>query len=135
MSEFRDMALAQWAILEARLALWTRPRGELLRLSEAESVEAPSGSEDRARALALATMRAARFGLGRPRCLVRALALHRLLSRSGIRGSRIRIGVRGAGDSFQAHAWVVWGDTVLGDDLNHVSQFMIMTDGSAVTGL
>jgi hypothetical protein len=133
-SEMRDLALAQWAVARAQVAVWIRPRGELLSMAGAGSDEW-CGVEARARALDLAVHRVVRFGLLRSQCLVRALALHRLLRRDGIGGSRIRIGVRVTESGFSAHAWVVWGSMVLGDELGHVGQFATITDGQAVSSL
>jgi len=134
-SEFLDLIRAQWAIVLAQAAVWTRSRGDLLRVAESEAASEPEGDQQRAAQLATAVARAARYGVLRPHCLVKALALHRLLTRKGVRGSRVRIGVRKQGDELLAHAWVVWGSTVLGDDPARVSQFATMTDGSAVTRL
>ncbi len=132
-SQLMDLALAQWSILWAQGTVWIRPRGELLLMTSATAGDDFGGSESRARALDLAVRRVARFGILRPQCLVRALALHRLLTRAGVRGSRVRIGVRLTEAEFSAHAWVVWGSTVLGDDLHSVRQFAAITDGQAAT--
>ncbi len=132
-SQIVDLVLAQWAVMRAQVTVWIRPRGELLRMTSATAGDDFGGSESRARALDLAVRRVVRFGLLRPQCLVRALALHRLLTRAGVRGSRVRIGVRLTESEFSAHAWVVWGSTVLGDDLHRVGQFAAITDGQAAT--
>ena len=133
-SEIRDLVLAQWAVLLAQVAVWTRPRGELLRMTDACDDDW-GGHETRAQALDLAVHRVVSFGLLRARCLVRALALHRMLRQDGIRGSRVRIGVQMTESGFSAHAWVVWGSIVLGDDLRHVRQFVPLTDGRAESSL
>jgi len=133
-SEMRDLVLAQWAVLWAQVAVWVRPRGELLSMTS-DGGDEWGGVEARARALDLAVHRVVRFGLLRSHCLVRALALHRLLRRDGIRGSRVRIGVRVTESGFSAHAWVVWGSTVLSDQLHQVGQFATITDGRAVSSL
>jgi hypothetical protein len=133
-SEMRDLVLAQWAVLRSQVSVWIRPRGELLEMTNAGNDEW-GGHETRAMALDLAVGRVIRFGVLRPQCLVRALALHRLLRQDGIRGSRVRIGVKVTDSGFSAHAWVVWGSIVLGDDVRHVRQFATITDGLAASSL
>ncbi len=82
----------------------------------------------RAEALALAVGRAAEFGVFRPLCLVRAVALNRVLERHGITGSRVRVGVRMRNGRFAAHAWVEYGDRVLGDNEAHVGSFVELSE-------
>jgi hypothetical protein len=82
----------------------------------------------RAEALALAVGRAAEFGVFRPLCLVRAVALNRVLERHGIKGSRVRVGVRMRNGRFAAHAWVEYGDRVLGDNEAHVGSFVELSE-------
>lgn len=72
--------------------------------------KAPNSNETqirRARELALALERSMEYGPFRFRCLVRALALRRMLEEEGIEGGAVRIGVRRDGtEEFAAHAWV-----------------------------
>ena len=82
----------------------------------------------RAEALALAVGRAAEFGVFRPLCLVRAVALNRVLERHGITGSRVRVGVRMRNGRFAAHAWVEYGDRVIGDNEAHVGSFVELSE-------
>ena len=82
----------------------------------------------RAEALALAVGRAAEFGAFRPLCLVRAVALNRVLERHGITGSHVRVGVRMRNGRFAAHAWVEYGDRVLGDNEAHVGSFVELSE-------
>lgn len=86
------------------------------------------GSTERALALALAVGRVATFGLSRPSCLARTIALRELLLAEGIQGASIRIGVRRHRGEFQAHAWVRWGDQVLGDHPQHIATFTEVDD-------
>lgn len=132
-SQIVDLVVAQWAVLRAQAAVWMRPRGELLQMTSVAAGDDRVGSEQRARELDMAIRRVVRFGLLRPQCLVRALALHRLLTGGGIRGSRIRIGVRIAESGFSAHAWVVWGSIVLGDDVRHTDQYATIADSRVAT--
>lgn len=110
--------------------VWTRPRGQLV-TSSASTRAAPGSiarADPRADRLALAVGRAAENGVFRPLCLVRAVALNRLLERHGIHGSRVRIGVRMRGGRFAAHAWVEYHNRVLGDLDEHVGTFAELTD-------
>ena len=123
-AERRALARAQAALLGAQLRVWTRPAGSLVRPGPAEPERPAERDAERARALAAAVDRAARAGLFRPACLVRALALHRLLLRDGIPGARIRLGVRRDGSGLAAHAWVEVNGAVLGDDGRRAPRFL-----------
>lgn len=131
-AERRELARAQAALLAAQLRVWTRPAGRLVRLAPERRETAPQAHGDAARrdpapsyphSLARAVDRAARGGLFRPACLVRALALHRLLARAGVAGARIRIGVRPEGARLHAHAWVEVDGAALGEDGRRAGRF------------
>jgi len=129
--EWAELLEAQLALLSAQLMVWTRPRGRLV--TSTGSVPdgretTPAAANPRAARLALAVGRAAENGVFRPLCLVRAVALNRMLERHGIHGSRVRIGVRMRGGRFAAHAWVEYHDRVLGDLDEHVETFAELTD-------
>jgi hypothetical protein len=131
--DWAELAEAQLMLARAQLVVFTRPRGGLIDggAPEAAAVPAPLASSDVARRLGVAVSRAARFGVFRPRCLVRSLALQRMIERRGIEGSRIRIGVRREGERgerLSAHAWVEYGDLVLGDHDAHVGSFTRLAD-------
>ena len=83
---------------------------------------------DRAHAIALAVSRAAEHGVFRPRCLARAMATRDLLDKNGIVGSTIRVGVQRENGKFLAHAWILWGTHVLGDDPSWVARFTEVDD-------
>jgi hypothetical protein len=128
--EWAELLEAQLALIAAQIVVWSRPRGRLV-TSNAPTHEAggtANALDTRADRLALAIMRAAENGVFRPLCLVRAVALNRMLERHGIRGSRVRIGVRMHGGRFAAHAWVEYHDRVLGDLDEHVGTFTELTD-------
>jgi len=95
----------------------------------------PQGMEARsadAQRIALAVGRAAEYGVFRPLCLARSVALQRMLEAHGIRGSQIKIGVRRKGNELAAHAWVQYGDRVLGDTPSHVGSFAQLANVSVV---
>ncbi len=85
-------------------------------------------------ARALAVERVARLGVGRGLCLVRSLALMDLLDRDGLSGGRIRIGVRRARGVFEAHAWVEWKGSVIGDDPLYVGTFLPLSGSEGMPG-
>lgn len=124
------LARTQWAILEAASIVRRTPRGELVErlASDVATGEARPEDRERVEAIGLAIDRVVQFGLGRPLCLVRSLALQRLLRRHGIPGSAIRVGVRICGGRFEAHAWVEWNGTVVGEDPGYVARFRPFSD-------
>jgi len=73
-----------------------------------------------------AILRTARFGLLRPRCLIRSMALQRMLTARGFPDAAVRFGVRQRDGVFESHAWVEWQGRVIGDDQSHVRSFLPM---------
>lgn len=127
--EWVDFARAQVALASALLAIRLRSRGRLLSYDPDGGPLALSADQlARADELELALDRALRYGLFHPKCLARSVALQRLLRRAGIRGSRIRIGVRPESQGLSAHAWVTLADRVLGDDPRFVGRFTEIAD-------
>lgn len=123
--EFLDMLRAQGALLHAQALVWVRPTGTLIGESAA-SLEQPVANKatmELAERLGLAVSRAAENGVFRPLCLVRALALQRLLQKHGIGGSHICVGVAQRRGQFVAHAWVQYGESVLGDAESNVRRY------------
>ena len=148
-AEWGYLFKGQVALLWAQALVWVRPVGELVNsepgIGAPESGatvapltappvapgSAPAGpplASDVAGQLALGVRRAAAFGLFRPLCLVRSVALNRLLERHGVHGSRIRVGVRLVDGRFAAHAWVEHDGRVLGDDVEHVRRFVHLSE-------
>ena len=125
-----------WLIAEAQLALlrcefvrWRRPVGQLLGIGPTPAMQETSASAARtAVRISWAVTRAARYGVFRPQCLVRALAVQTMLQRRGIESSQLRIGVRLQKREFQAHAWVELNGLVLGDTVQHIQTFTPATD-------
>lgn len=125
--EWLDLLTAQVTLLRCQAQLRWKPVGSLVRRGEVLPAE-PCGQLDRARAIALAVARAAEHGVFRPRCLARAMTTRDLLDRNGIVGSTIRVGVQRENGKFLAHAWILWGTHVLGDDPSWVARFTEVDD-------
>jgi hypothetical protein len=122
-----DLIEAQWALLVAHRTVRSRPIGSLASPVSAR-VEPDPARLAEARQVALALVRAARFGVFRPQCLVRSVALSRMLERRGIDGAMVRVGVRRTGGEFLAHAWVELGGQTLGDADEHIGTFVPLTN-------
>ena len=134
-ADWRDMLAAQAALLRAQLEVWTRPRGDLpiraALLVPAETAAKEQMDDPVVTRISRALGRAARYGVFRPTCLVRALALQRMLRRRGFPDSSVRVGVRrrsggdggGGGGALLAHAWVEYRGAVLADEEWRVRQF------------
>jgi hypothetical protein len=116
---------AQASLLWATLLVRRHPQGDLIAAFASRYSDPDPGNDDltAAREIAVALDRAARFGVIRARCLVRSIALHRLLERRGIHGSRIQVGVRMRDGAFEAHAWVHFQGVIVGDDPAYVGGF------------
>jgi hypothetical protein len=133
-----ELVEAQFWILLALWALRRQSRGELVHGSghraggsspPPEELADPRPHDfERAVALARAVDRVSERGLGRPLCLARSMALQHLLERRGVRGSRVRVGVRGGGGELEAHAWVEWGGHVLGQQPVDADSYLVMDD-------
>jgi hypothetical protein len=132
--ELAELLRAQVALLTAQVTVWTKPVGQLVANDQggapdgSPSAGAPGEIEPEAVRVALAINRAAAYGLFRPLCLVRAVALHRSLESRGLRGSHIRVGVRRQRGKFAAHAWVEYKQQILGDREEHVGTFATLDD-------
>lgn len=128
--EWLDVAEAQFELLVSKTIVATRRTGQLVSRAPLDpfgdtAASAPStvNVDPRPEQLALAIGRAAENGVFRPLCLVRAVALKRLLDRHGFDGSMVKIGVRMSRGRFAAHAWVAYNDQILGDQEWHVKSF------------
>lgn len=144
------MLRAQLALVRAGWEVRTRPTGTLISRRRAEgtgdgrsrssgcaprgegSGEDPGPAADEglaeARRVGDAVRLAARRGVYRPRCLVRAIAVKRLLDGRGLDGARIRVGVREEGPELRAHAWVEYRGHVVGDFPESVRRFSDLDD-------
>lgn len=128
--EWLDLAEAQLELLVAQFIVATRRTGQLVSRAaldpfgddHAAAASIPH-ADPRPEQLALAIGRAAEHGVFRPLCLVRAVALKRMLDRHGYDGGIVKIGVRMNRGRFAAHAWVAYGSQILGDQEWHVKSF------------
>ncbi len=134
----RDLLRAQLALLRSAASVRTCPVGSFAvesagsgsseEASRADAIESQTGDwveppDARASQISSAIARAARFGLFRPSCLVRAIALQKLLDANGLTGSTVHVGVWSDSGNFAAHAWVEYGDRVLGESKSRVGRF------------
>ncbi|MEW5919201.1 MAG: lasso peptide biosynthesis B2 protein [Gemmatimonadota bacterium] len=134
--QWRDMFRAQWALLVAQRTVKRLPPGQLTARRDAAEGSAyasePRVDTRRAQALGDAVRRVAKYGVFRPACLVRSIALQRLLQIDGIQGAIIRVGVRQSEEGMDAHAWVELSGEVIGDSATHVRQYAPLDDLSVV---
>lgn len=132
-SEFADLVLAQWWLLAALWAVRRRPRGELLRPVHAATAGGRGPRDDaRLERLAVAVDRVSRFGLFRPTCLVRAVALESQIRRANAGPAVVRVGVAQVAGELLAHAWIELEGQVIGDEPSHVRRFTPLHDFSAL---
>jgi hypothetical protein len=139
MSRVRRLLLvlrAQGALLRAWRRLRRQPPGSIVAAVESAAPGAPAPLDAtrrrRARAIERAVGIAATRGIFRPLCLVRAMAIHSLLEAHSLNGARIRVGVRLDGGDFAAHAWVEFGDIILGDTTENVSRYVPLSEAQVV---
>ena len=130
--EFGELLLAQMYLLGALWTVRRRPKGALLRPIDgvAQTDAHPEASE--LSRLVTAVDRAAGYGVFRPTCLVRAVALERMIVRAGVGPAVVRVGVRRGGNEFLAHAWIELDGRVVGDEPSRVRQFTPLHDFSAL---
>ena len=126
-SEYLDLFPALWALLAARVVVWTRPIGSLVAPRTEQNGPAVVAGDEALR-WSRAIHRAAAYGPYRAKCLVRSIALKRMLDAHGVRGARVCVGVRQSGGKFMAHAWVDLAGRVLGDEEAGVRAFEQLSD-------
>lgn len=132
-----DLVHGQRALLRARRALRKRAPGELIRPTSPSALPgAPPAPAVVARLdrIAVSVRRASDYGLFRPTCLVRAIALEDLAHRTGIDDSVVRVGVRRHSGVFEAHAWLELQGLVVGDTADNVARFTVLEDFSSLVG-
>lgn len=133
----RTLTITAWweLFLAAALLRW-RARETL---AEALAEAAPLTARDRAatpecQRVVRALGRAAAHHLWPMTCLPRALALRRMLARRGI-AATLRIGVRRAGASLAAHAWIEVSGNAIGEPEAIEERFrpLLPADGGGAT--
>lgn len=128
-AELRLLIEAQVVLAACQFAKWQRPIGRLIEWDAAEPANRGGNVDWQVvQSVAWGVTRAARHGVFRPQCLVRSLAIQRMLRRRGILACSLNVGVRMQNGSFQAHAWVELEGAVIGDTRQHVSTFSKVTD-------
>jgi Transglutaminase-like superfamily len=134
--ELRDLIAAQTALSFAQVRVWTTRTGRLIEASRRDAGQAanPAPRAADARRLALAVARASQFGFFRPACLVRSIALCRMMESRGVRGGVMQIGVRLQDGRLVAHAWVEYASEILGDDPDSVSRYDLLPELSLTEG-
>lgn len=126
--DWKDLLRAQAVLLRAHRDMRTRPTGDMVRDEQPQPITTSVTDRlDDARRIALAVNRAAAFGVFRPKCLVRSMALRRMLNDAGIEGALVRVGVQLTHGRFVAHAWVEYGGKVVGDDADSVARYVPLT--------
>ena len=124
----RDLLSAELAIVAAQVSVWLRRTGDLVGCASPRPPLHHGEVGTRVRGLVKALDRAARYGPVRPSCLVRAIALARLLEARGHPGAQVRVGVLRQGERMAAHAWVEYRGCIVGDHERHVSQYDELSD-------
>lgn len=131
--EFGELIVAQAFLLRALWTVRRRPKGALLRPVESASTgDGHPGAPELAR-LVTAVDRASSYGLFRPTCLTRAVALERMVVRAGVGPAVVRVGVQRQADQFRAHAWIELDGRIVGDEPSRVRCFTPLHDFSALT--
>lgn len=125
--EWFAMVEAQLWVIWAHIRVRVTPRGRLVSRTDRPASRIPSGPlSPKIDRIVSAISRVSRFGVSRPECLVRSIALQRMLSFHGVDDALVRFGVRTRDGEFESHAWVEHGGRVLGDDLRHVRTFSVL---------
>lgn len=131
--ERRDLVRAQVELLRAWLRMRVLPKGKLIRPTEPRS--GGDGDLGRLEQLATAIERASTHGVFTPTCLQRAVALERLIERLPDQergGAVVRVGVLPKDGKLLAHAWIVVGETIVGDAPSKVARFVPLQDFTAL---
>jgi len=131
--EITDLLIAQCYLVGALWTVRRRPKGELLKRVGRVRYDGRRRDERRLADLAVAVDRAARKGLFRPSCLVRAVALERLMWRAGAGRAVVKVGVLKGGSELLAHAWIEIDGHVVGDEPSHVRRFTPLENFSALS--
>lgn len=133
--ERRLLLEAWWRLLAAAVRLHLAPRRTLAAaLAGALPQAAGDGaSASIAQPVALAVARAAAHHFAPMTCLPRALALQKMLAKRGI-ASTLRIGVRKAAATIDAHAWVEVEGRALGEPATIEERYRALLPAAPTSG-
>lgn len=125
---------AQRELLDARRRLRNAPVGSLVR--PVDGGEVGSGTVDEAilEGFAVAVARVSQYGVFRPTCLVRAMALERMIDKvESQSGAVVRVGIAEERGEFLAHAWIELNGKVVGDHPSNIRRFTPLQDFSGLS--
>lgn len=131
-AERRDLLDATRALISARLSVWRTPLGELIDRESGDDARLPSPQPEESERVGLAVNRIANNVPFGATCLVRSLAIQNLFRSRGLSPGEIKVGVRMHAGDFEAHAWVLQGDLLVGDEAARVARFTEVSDLKAV---
>ena len=126
------LARAQWALVRARIVVRSRAVGSLaapaeaadeVQLARSRAAWPPRAARAEALRLSEAVRQVALHGPLRANCLVRSVALQRLLADAGITRGVLRVGVHRTAGTFEAHAWLELDGRVVGDDQANTGRY------------
>jgi hypothetical protein len=129
--ERADLIAAVRAVVSAKRLMRKQPLGKLVSVIEPAEGARPVDREA-AKRVSEAVHRVSRNVPFEAACLVRSLAIQRMLVERGLDPGNIKIGVHWSDDGFEAHAWVEQGDKIIGDTRAYVSRFTPVTDVTTV---
>jgi len=125
----RDLVRAQFAVLAAGRTVRKTALGELVAVADAAGATIVDLDQRvRSEHIAWSVVQVATHGVVPATCLVRSVAIQQLLVREGLSPGEIRVGVKWDDGGFFAHAWIEQDEHILGDTLQHVRQFDLVTD-------
>lgn len=130
--DFGELLIAQAYLVKALWTVRRRPKGELLH--PVDGVAPTDSHPDAVQLTRLVTAvdRAANYGAFRPTCLVRAVALERMIVRAGVGPAVVKVGVQRDDEQFLAHAWIELDGRIVGDEPARVRRFTPLHDFSAL---
>jgi hypothetical protein len=131
-TEVADLIVAQFYLLIAWATVRLRRRGDLLRTVSPNGPRSTRQDVGRLARVALAVDRVSRFGIIHPTCLVRAIALERMIHRVDAGPAVVRVGVLPGGQTLAAHAWIELDGRVVGDEPSFIRRFVPLSDFSAM---
>ena len=128
MEDWFGLAEAWWLMLYFHLALRRTSYERLIEPGKSEHVRTsdPSNHENTAEHLRRLVGYSSQLHFLRITCLVRTLALRRMLGRRGI-PAQIRIGVNTTASVLKAHAWLEVAGTMIGEPEEIEEKFKVLS--------